>query len=239
MGRTGDLGNFRYMKTSLYYADITPLYDEETYQKYYSSIPEYRQFKADEYRAKDERIRSVAVWTLLEKAYRDYEKIESMYYQFPNIAVNSYGKSDFIGTNVHFNLSHSGIFVLCALSQSEVGCDIEQIAKDDFKIAERFFHQDEINFLKAKQKVHYDTKADFYRIWTLKEAFLKAKGCGLNQTLKSFSVVNEINYEFKSEVEDYYIKNLQELENINYCISVSWKKTDYTSEELEVKKMQL
>jgi 4'-phosphopantetheinyl transferase len=89
---------------------------------------------------------------------------------------------------LQFNLSHSEDFVVYAFAQqSEIGIDIE-IIRDELKmdIAERFFSPAEIIALKALPLNEQTT--GFYRLWSRKEAVIKANGKGLSQPLSSFSV---------------------------------------------------
>lgn len=101
--------------------------------------------------------------------------------------VNEYGKPLLPGfQDVHFNISHSGPWVVCAVDDQPVGIDVEIIKPMDFKIAERFFSKDEYRSLMnqpEEKKLHY-----FYRLWTLKESYIKAEGKGLSIPLDSFSM---------------------------------------------------
>ena len=92
-------------------------------------------------------------------------------------------------TDLLFNVSHSGDrAVLAIASAREVGVDIEQI-RDNVEceqLAERFFSPGErrlIRELDENQKL-----TAFFRLWTCKEAFLKAHGAGLSRSLSSFEV---------------------------------------------------
>lgn len=87
-----------------------------------------------------------------------------------------HGKPYLINSPWHFNLSHSGDYVLCALSRREVGADIQiERKKNVKKIAERFFSEEENRMLKQSE----DENADFFRLWTRKEAYGKLTGEGL------------------------------------------------------------
>lgn len=101
--------------------------------------------------------------------------------------VNEYGKPLLPGfQDVHFNISHSGPWVACAVDDKPVGIDVEIIKPMDFKIAERFFSKDEYHSLMTQpeaMKLNY-----FYRLWTLKESYIKAEGKGLSIPLDSFSI---------------------------------------------------
>lgn len=87
-----------------------------------------------------------------------------------------HGKPYLINSPWRFNLSHSGDYVLCALSRREVGADIQVYQKKDVKkLAGRFFSEEENRSLKQSE----DENADFFRLWTRKEAYGKLTGEGL------------------------------------------------------------
>lgn len=75
--------------------------------------------------------------------------------------------------NFHFNLSHSGEWVLCALSdEGEVGVDIEQIRP-------RREHLPRYIMSDAEFAAFDGSWEDFFRIWTLKEAYVKYQGTSI------------------------------------------------------------
>ena len=87
--------------------------------------------------------------------------------------------------NIKFNISHSGEYVICLVSNDEVGCDIEEIKDINLNIANKFFYNTEYtNIFNSSNKI--DT---FYRYWTLKESFIKSVGLGLSLDLNSFEIV--------------------------------------------------
>ena len=86
---------------------------------------------------------------------------------------------------LHFSLSHSGEYVLLALSASRVGADIQQFRPVRPDIAARFFVEGERDFIKNSP----DREAAFFIVWTLKEAYIKYTGKGLAQGLESFCVI--------------------------------------------------
>lgn len=101
---------------------------------------------------------------------------------------DAYGKPALAGCpDIHFNLSHSGDWVVCAWDPSSpVGIDIEAVRPIDFGLVNRFFSLQEVSqFSKVPEE---DKKAYFYRLWTLKESFLKQIGTGLSVPLDSFAI---------------------------------------------------
>lgn len=81
-----------------------------------------------------------------------------------------------------FNLSHSGDWLALALSDHRVGIDIEKIRPvSALLIGQDFFSSREFDYLKESPR---DRRERFFRLWTLKESFVKAVGDGLNYPLK-------------------------------------------------------
>lgn len=94
---------------------------------------------------------------------------------------------------LQFNLSHSGDSLLCAVSSQPLGVDIECMARklEVMPLATRFFSAIEVASLQAQAGQAVDEQAmhaSFMRIWTLKEAFVKAIGEGLSFPLHKFAV---------------------------------------------------
>ena len=81
--------------------------------------------------------------------------------------------------DVQFNLSHSGERVMCVISPFEVGCDVEIIKGDRGRLAERFFKPEESAWIKHFDSIEAQSEA-FYRLWTLKECYMKVTGRGMS-----------------------------------------------------------
>ena len=76
-----------------------------------------------------------------------------------------------------FNISHSNGIAVCAISQSEVGIDVERIGTFRSAVARRVLTEKEIEFLETLAE--HERGEMFYRFWTLKESYLKLDGSGL------------------------------------------------------------
>lgn len=108
----------------------------------------------------------------------------------------SYGESgkpelapDLSGSRLRFNLAHSRDLALYAFTLGrEVGIDVEFVRSDlaTEEIAERFFSQREAAELRALPPA--EQPAAFFRCWTRKEAYIKARGRGFRIPLASFDV---------------------------------------------------
>jgi len=89
--------------------------------------------------------------------------------------------------DLHFNISHSGKWVVCAMDDTPIGIDIEQILPIDLSIAAAFFSDEEYHQILNRDGD--ERLFCFYDLWTLKESYLKAVGKGLFFPLNSFSIM--------------------------------------------------
>lgn len=89
--------------------------------------------------------------------------------------------------DLFFNLSHSGTLVMAAFAGSEVGCDVEQVKQANFRVARRFFAPEEQAYLESCA-TEAEKNETFFRLWTLKEAFLKVTGEGSRLPLSDFCI---------------------------------------------------
>ncbi|MGH9476402.1 MAG: 4'-phosphopantetheinyl transferase family protein [Terriglobales bacterium] len=89
----------------------------------------------------------------------------------------AHGKPELAGCGPRFNLSHSGMLGLVGLHPSiELGVDVEAERARNFSgLAQHFFTPGEQAWLARQQ----DTAHAFARLWTCKEAWMKADGRGL------------------------------------------------------------
>ncbi len=89
--------------------------------------------------------------------------------------------------DVHFSITHSGGYWACAVGDCEVGLDLQEVRdRETDKIAQRFFRPSEIAWLKDKDV------GEFFRIWAMKESYIKYTGKGLTEGLDYFSVVDGV-----------------------------------------------
>ena len=93
------------------------------------------------------------------------------------------------GNPVEFNVSHSGDVALLAFARGrDIGVDVERLREnfDHEAIARRFFSEQEQRQLAALAPA--DRYHGFFRCWTRKEAYIKARGTGLSLPLRQFDV---------------------------------------------------
>lgn len=105
------------------------------------------------------------------------------------IQYTAHGKPFIEKSDVEFNLSHSGDWVLFAFSRAApVGIDIEHMRpmRDMRDVASQNFSATE--YARWEAMPERDRRLAFYQCWTRKESFIKAIGEGLSCPLDSFEV---------------------------------------------------
>ena len=171
------------MDTVFYTADVSALEDERLFQAAYRAVPPARQEKIDRLRCPGDKRLSAGAALLLHLALREAGVPEDRMC----FLMRGEGKPCLATGEVSFNLSHSGTVAACAVSPFEIGCDVERIGNGGLPIARRFFHPAEVGWLTSSPEDERDVR--FYRLWTLKESFVKATGEGMRLPLASFSAV--------------------------------------------------
>ncbi len=106
---------------------------------------------------------------------------------------NIYGKPEVsqpvTEPRLRLNISHCRGLAAAALCLGhDIGVDVEQMDDhiDHFSLAERYFATPEATYLKTLRRD--ERCVAFYRLWTLKEAYVKALGQGLSCALDGFEL---------------------------------------------------
>ena len=127
---------------------------------------------------------------------------------------------------IFFNISHSDNFVICSVSENPVGCDIEKIRCVKSGFEKRFFTKNEVAYL---EKFSGEEKLNqFFRLWTMKESYMKFTGEGMKLAL------NRIEFVFDDSIKVFRDGilcdcNFKEYELSGYKISVCAKENDFAS----------
>ena len=130
--------------------------------------------------------------------------------------------------SIEFNLSHSHERALIAVNQEyEIGIDLE-FAKPDFdflNIACHFFTEPEVTALRALPAGLQ--REAFYKCWTSKEAFLKAKGTGLSGKLDEVDILLvEEQVRIKASVAGWSLRELAPCDGYEAALVTQSKSVD-------------
>ena len=132
-----------------------------------SLLPDWRRQRYDRLRRKESREESLRAGLLYAYALRQWGVSPAS-----EVTVLPAGKPVLAQRrDVFFSLSHSGDWAMCAVSNEPVGADIQcrRTVKDNMT---RWFHPRECSHLKALSGEAWE--AEFFRLWTRKEAWVKA-----------------------------------------------------------------
>ena len=166
----------------LYAASVEPLRDDALYARaLLAATPARREKTARLVRPEDRRL-SLGAELLLRRAFMDAGE------PFPaRMEFGAFGKPFFPGADIRFNLSHAGEYALCAVCDTETGCDIEKIVPAPMDVAQRFFSREEaLDILSQPTPAARDDR--FFRLWTVRESYVKALGTGITHPLNAFRV---------------------------------------------------
>ena len=157
---------------------------DKLYARYYSLMNAEKQHRVDRFRFADDKKRTVAGEMLARNAISAECGIP------PGeiiLATGEHGKPCAENIDIHFNISHSGDYAVCAVNDKPVGIDIEEIRPVNLKIARKICNADELAYIFGHEPTADDftdtTDKDkltrFFEIWTKKEACGKCAGTGL------------------------------------------------------------
>lgn len=146
---------------------------------------------------------------------RDFEFTVEYYFFSKN------GKP-FLGTNgPGFSISYTDDYVYIAIiKHGAIGIDAEKVKAIDINVSKEFMTEKEfVSLEKATDKYEY-----FYKIWTLKESFLKLIGLGINDSINTIEFVEHLSGTYSINTnysQKVYLRNFSEEGSIislsSYC----------------------
>lgn len=207
-------------KMNSFAINITKPLSEEVYTLFLDTLDEDMQQKILRYKRKSDRDLKLSTHVLLRvmlhKLYR--MNLEEMYYK-----TNQFGKPFLPGSSIHFNLSHSGSWGACVIDQTPIGVDIEEILPIDINGMSTFFsRKEQLLLLQTPEKEKIEL---FYRLWTLKESYVKKLGLGLSKSIDSFTfhmssgvIKVEDNYQpLYDQPHFFYEEQIEKLYKLTIC----------------------
>lgn len=116
-------------------------------------------------------------------------------------ARRSGGKESLVGFDLHHNISHSGRFAaVCVSGSAPCGIDIEE--RRDYQRYARVIPASLTDEEKASVAVAKDATLAFLKLWTAKEAYIKATGEGLRRSLSDL----QVGFKGKTSISGYGVR---------------------------------
>lgn len=122
---------------------------------------------------------------------------------------------------IKYNISHADGIASCIVTDKECGIDCEQIRPYRPNVVKRAFSDEEKILL--ENTPDEEKNMMFFRLWTLKESYVKAIGTGISYPLNTVSFSFE-NGKIKSNIKNFKFK--QYIIKSKYAVSVCIKETD-------------
>lgn len=176
--------------------------DKPVFETLLSRVGDQKKERLLKYVNKEDAHRSLVADLLIRKILIEERKIRNEDIFF---STNKFGKpycesiKDF-----HFNISHSGKWIVGAVDNKPVGIDIEKISPVDFTIAKSFYAEKEYNdLIKSENPLDY-----FFSLWALKESYIKYLGRGFAFPLREFSIWINKNSDIELEINNRIKKDV-------------------------------
>ncbi len=115
---------------------------------------------------------------------------------------------------IRFNLSHCEGLAVCLFSPYECGADCESIRKYKLRTAQRVCSAQELAALEHA----VDQDLLFTRLWTLKEAYVKAIGIGISYPMREVSFAFEGDKIVSSKPDASFIQLLLKEHIVSVCV---------------------
>ncbi|MCO5232047.1 MAG: 4'-phosphopantetheinyl transferase superfamily protein [Chitinophagales bacterium] len=121
------------------------------------------------------------------------------------------GKPYFSNLSIDFNISHSGDYVALVLGKGKYGIDIEKHRKINISLFKRQFTDKEIDTIENSS----NSLVEFFRLWTIKEAAIKADGRGI-EILSKVSIFSPTELDIEGDLWQY--QSFNDIENYSYSV---------------------
>ena len=189
--------------------------DEARLRLFYSWLSVQKREKLERLRRREDRLRSLIGDAAVRKLYFE---VSGRPPESAEIVFNRYNKPSFPGGYpFNFSISHSGEYVICAVSDDECGADIEKISLDHGGLHELVCTEYEQRYLERFSG--NERSREFFRLWTLKESLVKLIGKGLYMDLRKAGFVDE-HIRLISYIDGYNAYSYSDFIGEEYVLSV-------------------
>ncbi|NBH24555.1 4'-phosphopantetheinyl transferase superfamily protein [Lachnospiraceae bacterium] len=216
---------------TVYYTKVSPFLEEDAFFAHLEKAEEDRRKKILAMTDKKSRIHSLMAGSLLHDAVCERLGISAEKSGPFSVAFGHGGKPYLTKyPDIYYSLSHSGEYVCCALGDIPVGADIQKVTRCRSGIARRFFTKEDNRKLDACSGGEREEL--FFRMWSIKEAYVKLTGRGLSGGLSGFEIDWNEGRVLEGEKCAAYFREQQKTEGYAFCVctgeplrDILWKET--------------
>ncbi|MCO5248911.1 MAG: 4'-phosphopantetheinyl transferase superfamily protein [Chitinophagales bacterium] len=130
-------------------------------------------------------------------------KRHRLQFDWNQFALSKKEKPYFQNADFHFNISHSGEYVVLALHDTTIGIDIEKERNVKIDLFHKQFNTQEFQQIKSSS----NPLQQFFHFWSIKEAAIKADGRGV-EVLSQTSTLSENTVQVENSLWHYQSLNL-------------------------------
>ena len=185
------------MTPEIYLVKVNSPIDEDTFQYLLKFVPTEKQERILKQKIKQNAdnmfIGEILAKTVIKKTFGiDIAKQKFAYAEQGKPYLPNY-------PDVHFNISHSGEYVVCGVSDKPIGVDIQKIGEYNSDVAKRACNEKEL----VQIENSLDKASKFTKLWTQKEAVLKMYGTGI--TGGNIKTCLDNHYVQSERIDDYWV----------------------------------
>ena len=178
-------------------------FNKDDINNFYDKILKLKKDKINKLKNYDSKIRSIIGEMLLKELLVK----NNVSYNSLDYYINEYGKPYLKDNNIFFNISHSFDYVITAISNNEIGIDIEKVRETPLKTINQFATEKEKEYILSSKK---NIEERIFKIFTLKEAYFKRLGTNLNNILEvEFIIKNDKIYCNDKKVKVGFINDIK------------------------------
>lgn len=145
-------------------------FDEDFFEKAKTILPSEKMQSIEKVKNIKAKKESFCAWLLASYGFKE-KRVKNT-----GLSFEKNGKPCLTSGEIFFNISHTDGMSLCAFSKSDIGIDVEKPREYRVQIERRVLCVDELEKLDKSQ----NKNADFFRLWTAKEAYSKFTGQGIS-----------------------------------------------------------
>lgn len=169
----------------LYYTDITKADNEKLFSDISLLLENRRKERIEKCKNETERKRLIVTGALLLDVISKLDIKDAM------IEYDEFGKPYFLNCgDCFFNISHSGNYVIIAVSGQNIGCDIQEKKEIKENVLKRITSEKEREYISEEGY-------ELTFVWALKESYSKFISKGLSKDFREIS--------FKEESKDFFV----------------------------------
>lgn len=166
-------------------------------------LPQWRLEKANKYKRPIDQFLCAKAYKLLQEALNNVYGIKDD----QEFSYTEKGKPELKDRpEIHFNISHCGRCVCCAVSDDQVGVDVEEINQYGPSLAAQVCSEEELQKIAGAK----DPVQEFTRLWTMKESALKLSGEGIRDNMKDVLATTPATFDIYTDEKRGYVISVAE-----------------------------